>query len=406
MFYFMNKRNQTKMDEYEMNDDLTNLNWLTTFNLCKNVNGMSHKYPLSLSPPATPSSPISPLSTFNNSSIEDDTTLEHDEDEGDSNHLAVQPINKNSAVWPVISKLLKNWQQQQSPSSSSPKPDQKKENIPGVLKPDQTAAQVRPPYSYSCLTFLAIESSQRKRLSVKEIYSWVISHFPYYRSVPSGSWKNSIRHNLSLNQSFCKVDKNLLAMRDFSGKGSLWCINPETRPKLIEALERTRTNDLNHLLHVPYLQDISESVKPVSVNTNPVQKLTKNRSASTLNAAPMTIINPRLTQKLNFNAQTSPNKQTLGKQSLKSLAKQAPVVVSPAVLKTHKKLQQQQPNSSDLTELDAVNALLSMKSRASSMPNQTESDENKATVEAKQGRRKQVFKPPIKKPHINPSMIL
>lgn len=121
----------------------------------------------------------------------------------------------------------------------------------------------------------------------------------------------------------------------------------------------------------------------------------------------MTIINPRLTQKLNFNAQsTSPNKQASGKQSLKSLAKQAPVVVSPAVLKTHKKsFQQQQPNSSDLTELDAVNALLSMKSRAPSMPNQPESDENKASgvVEVKQGRRKQVFKPPIKKPHINPS---
>lgn len=403
MFHFMNKRNQTKMDEYEMSDDLTNLNWLTSFNLAKNVNGMSHKYPLSLSPPATPSSPISPLSTFNNSSVEDDTTLEHDEDEGDSHHLAVQSINKNSTVWPVISKLIKSWQHQQT-TSCSPKPDQKKENIPAVLKTNQTAAQ-RPPYSYSCLTFLAIESSQRKRLSVKEIYSWVISHFPYYRSVPSGSWKNSIRHNLALNLSFCKVDKNLLAMRDFSGKGSLWCLNPDTRPKLIEALERTRTNDLNHLLHVPYLQDISESVKPVSINTNPVHKLTKNRSASALNAAPMTIINPRLTQKLNFNAQTSPNKQTPCKQSLKSLAKQAPVVVSPAVLKTHKK-QQQQPNSSDLTELDAVNALLSMKSRASSMPSQTESDESKATVEVKQGRRKQVFKPPIKKPHINPSRIL
>lgn len=407
-----NHKNQTKMDEYEMNDDLTNLNWLTTFNLCK-TSGISHKYPLSLSPPATPSSPISPLSTYNNSSIEGDTTLEHDaiEDEADGNHPTSQSISRNSAVWPVISKLLKNWQQQTITTISPNRtPDQqKKENIPNaaVRITQMQATQQRPPFSYSCLTFLAIESSQRKRLSVKEIYNWVISHFPYYHSVPSGSWKNSIRHNLALNQSFCKVDKNLLAMRDFSGKGSLWCINPDRRPKLLEVLEKTRNNDLQSLLHLPYLQDISESVKPVSINTNPVQKLTKNRSASALSAAPMTIINPRLTQKLNFNAQTSPTQGKVTHQSLKSLSKPAPVVVSPAVLKTHRKPLQQPPTKSDLTELDAVNALLSMKSRASSMPSQTESDEGKASgaVEIKQGRRKQVFKPPVKKPHINPKLL-
>lgn len=408
-----NHKNQTKMDEYEMNDDLTNLNWLTTFNLCR-TSGISPKYPLSLSPPATPSSPISPLSTYNNSSIEDDTTLEQDaiEDEADGNHPTSQSINRNSAAWPVISKLLKNWQQQTTTAVSPNRTtdQQKKENIPSAtvrINQMQTAQQ-RPPFSYSCLTFLAIESSQRKRLSVKEIYSWVISHFPYYRSVPSGSWKNSIRHNLALNQSFCKVDKNLLAMRDFSGKGSLWCINPDTRPKLLEALEKSRTNDLQCLLHVPYLQDISESVKPVSINTNPVQKLTKNRSASALSAAPMTIINPRLTQKLNFNAQTSPKQSKVAHQSLKSLSKPAPVVVSPAVLKTHRKTcQQEQPTKGDLTDLDAVNALLSMKSRASSMPSQPETDEGKASgaVEIKQGRRKQVFKPPTKKPHINPKLL-
>ena len=88
-----------------------------------------------------------------------------------------------------------------------------KTNTATATSSSSTSLQ-RPPYSFSCLTFLAIESSQRKRLSVKEIYNWITQSFPYYRSVPSGSWKNSIRHNLSYNHCFAKVDKNLLAVSD------------------------------------------------------------------------------------------------------------------------------------------------------------------------------------------------
>ncbi len=98
----MNNRN-ARMDEFEMSEDLTNLTWLTTFNLAKS-NGISHKYPLSLSPPATPSSPISPLSAHNTSSPEDD-------DESDSNRPTAHTPNKNSAIWSFIAKLLKSWQQ-------------------------------------------------------------------------------------------------------------------------------------------------------------------------------------------------------------------------------------------------------------------------------------------------------
>lgn len=64
----------------------------------------------------------------------------------------------------------------------------------------------KPPYSFSCLIFMAIEDSHQKALPVKEIYAWILDHFPYFRNVPTG-WKNSVRHNLSLNKCFQKVEK-------------------------------------------------------------------------------------------------------------------------------------------------------------------------------------------------------
>ncbi|XP_062325799.1 forkhead box protein N3 isoform X1 [Osmerus eperlanus] len=70
----------------------------------------------------------------------------------------------------------------------------------------------KPPYSFSCLIFMAIEDAPSKRLPVKEIYNWILEHFQYFASAPTG-WKNSVRHNLSLNKCFRKVDKDRSQVR-------------------------------------------------------------------------------------------------------------------------------------------------------------------------------------------------
>ncbi|XP_044284727.1 forkhead box protein N2 isoform X1 [Varanus komodoensis] len=100
--------------------------------------------------------------------------------------------------------------------------------------PEKKSATSKPPYSFSLLIYMAIEHSPNKSLPVKEIYSWILERFPYFATAPTG-WKNSVRHNLSLNKCFRKVERS---HGKVNGKGSLWCVDPEYKPNLIQALKK------------------------------------------------------------------------------------------------------------------------------------------------------------------------
>nr|AUR44910.1 foxo3 [Andrias davidianus] len=79
--------------------------------------------------------------------------------------------------------------------------------------------------SYADLITKAIESSPEKRLTLSQIYDWMVKSVPYFKdkgdSNSSAGWKNSIRHNLSLHSRFIRVQN------DSTGKSSWWMINPE-----------------------------------------------------------------------------------------------------------------------------------------------------------------------------------
>uniref|UniRef100_UPI00358E67E2 forkhead box protein F1-A-like n=1 Tax=Myxine glutinosa TaxID=7769 RepID=UPI00358E67E2 len=104
-----------------------------------------------------------------------------------------------------------------------------KKSTAGLRRPE------KPPYSYIALIVMAIQSSPGKRLTLSEIYQFLQSRFPFFRGTYQG-WKNSVRHNLSLNECFIKLPKGL----GKPGKGHYWTIDPASEFMFEEGSFRRR----------------------------------------------------------------------------------------------------------------------------------------------------------------------
>lgn len=124
-----------------------------------------------------------------------------------------------------------------SPNSSSDclSPETEIKQIDTSLKPNDSVSdaerenpeddkargnsEIKPALSYIALIAKAILESSQKRLSLGSIYSWIEKNYPFYLNKGQG-WRNSVRHNLSLNDCFIK------AGRCEDGKGNYWAIHP------------------------------------------------------------------------------------------------------------------------------------------------------------------------------------
>ncbi|KAJ8009594.1 hypothetical protein DPEC_G00090500 [Dallia pectoralis] len=170
----------------------------------------------------------------------DTDIIPEEEDDEEEQHATSMAINVNgtrlgaddqSSNSPTTGGQLSGQENGSSPlSSHSPT------LTPGGLGTDGPGTQTTPRksssrrnawgnLSYADLITKAIESTPDKRLTLSQIYDWMVRCVPYFKdkgdSNSSAGWKNSIRHNLSLHSRFIR------AQNEGTGKSSWWMINPE-----------------------------------------------------------------------------------------------------------------------------------------------------------------------------------
>ncbi|RWS26150.1 hypothetical protein B4U80_03293 [Leptotrombidium deliense] len=77
--------------------------------------------------------------------------------------------------------------------------------------------------SYADMITEAILNAPEKRLTLNQIYDWIVKNVPYFSNKgdinSSHGWKNSIRHNLSLHERFVRLNP------DGGEKSSFWTVN-------------------------------------------------------------------------------------------------------------------------------------------------------------------------------------
>ncbi|VTJ61186.1 Hypothetical predicted protein [Marmota monax] len=107
-------------------------------------------------------------------------------------------------------------------------------------------AEVRPPFTYASLIRQAILESPEKQLTLNEIYNWFTRMFAYFRR-NAATWKNAVRHNLSLHKCFVRVE---------NVKGAVWTVDEvefqKRRPQKISGYVHHRVGAAHINPHEPF----------------------------------------------------------------------------------------------------------------------------------------------------------
>lgn len=117
----------------------------------------------------------------------------------------------------------------------------------------------KPPKPYLEIIADAILTSEVKMMQLHEIYHLMEKKYQYFAKNVNKSWRNSVRHNLSLNECFVK------AGRGSNGKGNYWKIHPlcekefirgnfrrKSFKQLIRAGSQSQLPSTQMLQHIPY----------------------------------------------------------------------------------------------------------------------------------------------------------
>ncbi|XP_070406388.1 forkhead box protein P2 isoform X2 [Nothobranchius furzeri] len=114
--------------------------------------------------------------------------------------------------------------EQESPTHTSPLGAVRRQDCPLVFSLSSENeyelyknTEIRPPFTYATLIRQAITEASDTQLTLNEIYNWFTRTFAYFRS-NAATWKNAVRHNLSLHKCFVRVE---------NVKGAVWTVDEE-----------------------------------------------------------------------------------------------------------------------------------------------------------------------------------
>ncbi|KAK7058536.1 hypothetical protein VNI00_002172 [Paramarasmius palmivorus] len=120
-------------------------------------------------------------------------------------------------------------------------PQQHRDHRPHPNCPDTLAClpdtDGRPQHTLPVILRCAILGSPRKRLTIREIYAAMEGKYAYYRTAGS-TWKQSVRHHLSLNRLFERQPRPVTD----PGFGSYWTVNLAAPPGTKRPRKRGRPN--------------------------------------------------------------------------------------------------------------------------------------------------------------------
>ncbi|KAG7472619.1 hypothetical protein MATL_G00110640 [Megalops atlanticus] len=174
-------------------------------------------------------------------------------------------------------------------------------------------ADVRPPFTYASLIRHAILESPERQLTLNEIYIWFTRKFAYFRR-NTATWKNAVRHNLSLHKCFVRVE---------NVKGAVWTVDEaeyqKRRPPKMTGSPTLVKNMMSGLgpgsLSASYKAALAESSLPL-LNSH---ALVKAPPCPALSVQPMGLDDVSSTvEQVHSNSSSSPSQspQPVGRQGM------------------------------------------------------------------------------------------
>lgn len=135
-----------------------------------------------------------------------------------------------------------------------------------VLADNEENRKTKPKASYAQMIANAILRAPNQQMTLSQIYDWIAKTYPFYG--PNGSagqsWNNSIRHNLSLNKCFYKVDRP----KSDPGKGHYWRVIEGSELTVLKTKNTKHEGPENQFTHTHVMQ-----TEPMSLSSQPEEMI-------------------------------------------------------------------------------------------------------------------------------------